>query len=468
MGRKDLKKIASLAMGILILSTQVFAQQYKDWRVCPKFNWEKNWEEWAKITANPEWAFHAKRQQLPEALALGKAWADYLGYDAVSMINKSKLAPDIVPGLVINERNYHRYPGLRKLLPPNFYNLLKKGSYAQLGEVNVCPTQHSYHSWGLLKMTKKNKGLAKVTPEGELLNWKGGVPFPFPKTACEMVHNLDRTGIASDQFSFNPAWFNIFDRKGKQERLQKAYLFWRFWKGRRDLLPIPEDPQEKEVAEKGSVVFIYPFDIKGYAGVRTRFVDPKRDDGFEIYLPFLRRIRKLSGTDTQDPLIGTDIAWEDWKGWWQKLTPYIWPAEYKLIEKDREVLVPVKHSPVYELKGPQRNQIFSSWERRPVWVVEWISKSPTYFYSKRRCWLDKELFILDFIEMYDLRKNLWRKWVFYYGTSPENGYLAVDSAVDVIDHANSHRTAMRTECIPNDPKVTSDYFSLGWLRKMAH
>ncbi len=443
----------------------LFAQQYKDWRKCPKFRWEKNWEEWAKITGNEEWALWAKELQKPKALSLGKAWADYLGYDSVSLVNRSQLAPDIVPDLVINENNYQNYPGLKKLLRPSLYKRLRRGEYAQIPELRIAPTMHRYHSRGRLEATKRYEGTCKLIVDGQqLLNWKAGIPFPHPRNAAEVAHSFDRIGSGSDTTSFNPIDFLMWERKGKFERIIKSQLQWYISKGRYDLPPIPNAPDAHEILEKGSLVIVYPYDLKGYAGVRQRFVDPEKEDSFEFYLPFLRRVRRLSGADTQDPIIGTDIAWEDWKGWWQKLSPKMWPMEYKMVDSQAECLLPVQWLTTYTLKG---DKVLCYWERRPSWVIDAICKTKLYFYSKRRVWIDKELFTDNMDEKYDIRGNLWRDWFEIKMWDPENGYTAW-WGVDVADYPNRHRTIAKMDCIANDPKITDEYFSLGWLRKMAH
>ncbi len=460
------KKILVLFFLSLVTISQIQAEQYRDWQKCPKFSWERNWGEWAKITQDPEWAEWAKRLQSPKALALGKAWADYLGYDAVSITNRSKLAPDIVPGLVITPKNYLNYPGLRQILPPEVYKELQKGGYPKMGSITIVPTQHQYNTWGRLKWTKRYEGTCKIASDGQaLLGWKIGLPFPHPKSAAEVVHSFDRITCCADQLSFNPISFVMFDRKERQERIETAWLYWRNYLGRTDIPPIPSAPEgEGAIMEKGSMVLNYPYDLKGYAGVRVRFADPKKEDSFEMYLPFLRRIRRLSGADTADPIIGTDLPWEDWKAWWQKLSPYIWPMEYSMVE-EREYLCPIRWLTPYRFIGAS---IHEKWERRPCWVIDAIAKTPRYLYSKRRAWIDKEMFALNHINQYDIRGNLWRAYTYLFSLwDPETGELGW-YGFDVVDKYNKHRTCGKMECITNDPRVSDDYFSLGWLRKLAH
>ena len=182
------------------------------------------------------------------------------------------------------------------------------------------------------------------------------------------------------------------------------------------------------------------------------------------YIPALRRTRRLAGTDTQDPIIGTDIPWEDWRGWWQNLSQKVWPAEYS-IASEGIFLVPVKR-----LKRPGRleNELFyTDWEKRPMWVLDIKYKTTQYIYSRRKIYFDKETFQLIMMECYDPRGNLFITWHINMKFYPETGDNCWWMGY-VIDHVNQHITCWTMEAIPNDPHVTEDFFELKFLIKMAH
>src|SRR2546427_8847068 len=49
-----------------------------------------------------------------------------------------------------------------------------------------------------------------------------------------------------------------------------------------------------------------PFDLKGIGLVTYRFIDPGQQDMSFLYLPALRRVRRLSTAQRSDALLGTD------------------------------------------------------------------------------------------------------------------------------------------------------------------
>jgi hypothetical protein len=426
--------------------------------------WLKNLEDFAKKHNDKELMEKVKLYSSEEALKLQKDWRDFLGYDAYSIIKeKSKLYPDIKPGVVITPDNYKQFPSLKKLLPESLYLRLEKGAYGEIPQIRVIPTSQYYHYREILEATKRGVGKPRVGPNSELLNWVAGIPFPFPKTAAEVFHDRDRVDAAGDVLMLNNASYTMFNRKQKLERIERGNTFWLYVKGRTKLPPKPEIPGMEDVLEKSSLIMTYPFDLKGLATLRVKFVDKlKKPDEFMSYIPALRRTRKLAGTDTMDPIVGTDISWEDWRGWWQNLIT--WPTDFKLIGEG-EVLVP---SLVHKLRYQkvEKGKLYTNWEIRPCWILEGRTRSKLYFYSKRRIWVDKEYFMSVHYEMYDVRGNLWKSLLpirYHY----PNGVLSWNFA-DVIDYVNRHRTVMRFNMIVDDPNITLDYFDLKFLIRKAH
>ena len=70
------------------------------------------------------------------------------------------------------------------------------------------------------------------------------------------------------------------------------------------------------------------------------YLDPYKMDQNYMYIPCLRRIRKMSATDTQDPAMGLDAIYDDNEGFRQKLSPVRYPYTYEVLE-EREYLCPV-------------------------------------------------------------------------------------------------------------------------------
>ena len=79
----------------------------------------------------------------------------------------------------------------------------------------------------------------------------------------------------------------------------------------------------------------------------------------------MRRIRKLSGSNTQDPLIASDYAWDDWRDFWINLSTKIHDIKAEYVGEEIQ-LMPAKAFPV-KWRGSQLDMY---WEKRPYYVVD--------------------------------------------------------------------------------------------------
>ena len=141
-----------------------------------------------------------------------------------------------------------------------------------------------------------------------------------------------------------------------------------FYVGRLYVDPKPEMPNTERLAFKETLhPLIEPFDLKGVGFTYYRYVDPAKQDDSWLYLPSLRRVRRLSTAQRSDALFGQDtdvdsyggyagqIAWMDWKFLGEKEVLGAFHAE---------------HFPVKWNDGAIDWAFDDVWEKRKVYVVE--------------------------------------------------------------------------------------------------
>ncbi len=468
MGNRSL--ICSLIICIsmtLLLSTTLALSEEQEYPY-----WVKQWRDWAYSTNNPDFIDWANKLSTPQAIKLGKEWEEYLGYNAVDLVAKDTKAPSIKPGLVITPENVTQYEKeLRELFP---YGLdwevdRLKGEevfgYKAPLEMVIVPTHHGWNDRGYLEASKKYAQLCKLDEKGNLQGWVAGIPFPHPKNALEMVHNYDRLTIMGDNLNSMPLEFGLYGKNGTRERVEKIELHWQNYVGRIKVPPFPVIPGFEDIYEKGSIVALYPYDLKGFAAVRTRYKDDKTEDSFVTYIPSMRRIRRLAGSNTQDPLVGSDVTWEDWKGFWSKMSLH--KAKYELLGETIVLCPSFNPKPIkYEDKYGGRCQRYW-WERRPVWIVKIIYEEPNYIYGARLWVLDKELFAPQQIMWWDQRGRLWKLWDWAWRWNPDNGELDYWNPW-VLDRINKHQTIATHTITLNLPDLSENLFNLRYLSSKAH
>lgn len=153
--------------------------------------------------------------------------------------------------------------------------------------------------------------------------------------------------------------------------------------------------QDEDVGDKSLVVFDSPRDIKGTALLsHAQILDP--DDQW-LYLPALKRVKRISSTNKSGPFVGSEFAFEDFTSTELNKYSYKWLRSEACGEFTCDV---VERYPRYENSGYTR-QI--SWIDQSVYQVRKLD-----FYDRKDALL-KTLELNDYREYQD---GIWRSHTF--------------------------------------------------------
>ena len=324
----------------------------------------------------------------------------------------------IKPGIVITKENFSNYlPELTKLLPPAKLKWYTEGVTKGIVTMPVVETTYYPASLGQQKATKKHRGTARIGADNDLVGWVAGIPFPDPKTAIEIAWDcyptISRTTAHDDLWMYS--WFGLFNKK-KYEKQFVWNLFNRKYRGRTDFPPLGDMPASKKkgICLKESLVIIKPYEVRGFVQLRIRYWDIDKPDKCYAYIPAIRRVRRLTGNDLTDPLLGSDCVPDDFEVWRQKFTSSM---KIKVLAY-QDFLVPItyvgmENKPDYDYK--KLGRFFQvNWEIRPIWVLEIMINDPNYVYSRRVIYIDGVSpdkggnFLLYWGEQYDQKNRLWK------------------------------------------------------------
>jgi hypothetical protein len=140
--------------------------------------------------------------------------------------------------------------------------------------------------------------------------------------------------------------------------------------------------------------------------------------------------------------MGVDLIYDDMDGFTQKISQTRKPYRYELLA-EREFLVPATTkdgSPFLGKEGLEYRNV--TMERRPCYVMKLTQLDPTYVYSYRIIYIDKETFVGYRFENFDRKERLYRTLdAWHWGWFPEMGQLALSGGVFLaVDHQDIHST----------------------------
>jgi hypothetical protein len=318
---------------------------------------------------------------------------------------------DVQPGDVITTANADK---VKDVLSPAMYWCVQHGWPLRIVATKPIALRRAF-----LEATEKYSGQVKLSPDGlRLENFVAGRPFPKidvndPQVAMKIMQNF------SFAISFDDLAMRNFDADTgpisteRPLQVERHFLIDHFrrlyYVGRLYVDPKPEIPNTEGYHYKETLhPMIEPFDLKGVGFTYYRYRDPAKQDDSWLYMPSLRRVRRLSTAQRSDALFGQDtdqdsyggyagsIAWMDWKF---------------LGEKEVLGAFHTTHFPVKWAEGAADWAFDGEWEKRHVYVVEGISKLPQYAFSKRVLYVDKEIYAVPYSDMYDRAGELWKIWV---------------------------------------------------------
>lgn len=370
----------------------------------------------------------------------------------------------IPPGTVIDERNYKQFPELRQLLPSQLAKRLDRGAtrYDLKFPIKIRNTRKLQRTNSEREWEAKNKGKVKYDLEnGTLTNYDAGVPFPEPKDIHEVSWNFAKRSFAGDSYK---AYINflIVDKFGRRKDV--AFDYWQKpWSGRTTIPPVPAYPGTN-VDWKGTTVFTKPYDAAGFSILRFRYLDFNKDDDAWAYMPAIRRIRRFTGADVQDPLFGTDVTMDDYANFQQKIDyKNIFPQKIELGQNLLYGFIDTHVDGNKVLPFDGKSIDVPSWEIRKYYKLTYKIADKGYMYGKRVMWIDYDTYMPVYAEFYDQKDNLFRSWhnpVWWTNDGQRNW-----TGIEILDWINGSRTMLFFRTEPFNFTYSDDIFTQNFLKQ---
>jgi len=406
------------------------------------------------------------------------------------LVSTSSARSDVKPGDRFDASNVAQ---IDSLISPGVRWCVEHGMPIRVVESRKIEMPKAYR-----EATDKYSAQVRLSADGRTLeNYVAGTPFPNidrddPQAATKVMWNYDRRGLATDDLdirNFDADTGTIFGG-GKEMSIERHYLLDHLrrlnYVGRLYIDPKPSKPSEDNVQYRQSLhPILEPFDLMGVGVTSYRYLDPDKQDDSWLYLPALRRVRRLSAAQRSDSLFGQDSDLDSYYGYdghpgWM---------DWRLLgEKEVVGVVHAERYPVKWAPGGGSFAFDEVWETRPVYVIEGKSKFPQYAYSKRVLFIDKEAWVVLFSDIYDRGGRLWKVWINDYsfrhqapgGKTVYPDEMAFGPAIMMVDVQLSHVTHASTPSarFPGEEGVyfnqgeksgtNEKFFTIGHLIESSH
>jgi len=318
---------------------------------------------------------------------------------------------DVRPGEKITGETVGK---VKDMISPGLEWCIAHGWPITIGETKRVEFPRAYR-----EVTEKYAAQVELSADAlHVLNYVAGLPFPNldpkdPQIAYKIMWNYSYNFLTTDDvdlrnFDADTGSIAAHGAMTVERHFLLDHFRRLFWNGRLYVDPKPEKPNRNSYrAQQGLYPILEPFDLKGVGALGYRYLDPAKQDDSWLYLPSLRRVRRLSTAQRSDALFGQDTDVDSYYGY----SGHIAWMEWKFLgERD---LLGVMHARHYPVKWDERvDWAFDEvWEKRRVYVLEGTSKLPQYAYGKRVLFIDKEAWVIPHTDIYDRAGELWKIWI---------------------------------------------------------
>ena len=390
---------------------------------------------------------------------------------------------------------------IQDLLPPALFRAVEKGEWtiptAKLDFPLRLPDR-------FVSASEKNEGKFGINEKGNIIDKATGkfptynvygMPFPKidpkdPKVAEKIMWNFNfqKYRFKGDHFDTRQMYIA---RAGYEREIIGLQWFLNF-QGRPQDDEVKNNP--KNFLTNEMTLAKAPMGLKGTSSMNWEYQD-ERDNTVFVYVPVIRRVRQMGGAERSAPSYGSD-SWQD--------NAYLWSGKNTMMkwkfvgERTLLIAVPSLKKQVVEENSDGSMPVVTvdskwgfrtpGWKGapwvptscfyipRPVWVVEGNHQDPYYNFGKHIMYVDKELYIIWYKEVFDKGGESWKFCPFITSLTESksgNNLLGWQSMILTIDTKYKHAT-----CVDKLPdrgtgvflplsRLGPDYFTIGKLQEIS-
>jgi len=185
--------------------------------------------------------------------------------------------------------------------------------------------------------------------------------------------------------------------------------------------------------KKSIMFFLSPADVKGTGFLTWEYDNPDKDDDRWLYLPAMKKTRRISGTSAKkDYFMGTDFTYDDMGG--------------RNVDEDSHKLLKTEKTDGYD-----------------CWVIESKPRDPKDMYSKKVSWIRKDCLFAHQVEFYDKMGSLL-KTLTISNIEKIDGFWTAQK-MHIINHQTSHQTILLMSETKYNIKIDENLFTVSNLER---
>jgi hypothetical protein len=315
---------------------------------------------------------------------------------------------------------------IKPFLPPEFWNNRDFFFYDGM-KMEIGPFYRDYTpAKEYVEATKANKGKAKIGPDESLEGHIAGQPFPIEDINCK----------GDPQAGIKIIWDFDYQWEGDGTNTKYFYSYWDrgeqlplYYEGtsrtvqlshrvEKDLLDTQEGDLFRGEKRRGAfgVEVIAPFDARGIALITYRYKssdgprDQAKNDDTWVYVPTLRRVRRISTAQRTDAVSGTDFTFDDLRSFAGIVPQYTWEClgEMDILAPMNSKVKAYPYTKDHNFGPYGLSYADDRWELRKAIKIRMTPKNKDHPYHHKDIYIDKQTMAPLYSFAYDQKEELWK------------------------------------------------------------
>jgi hypothetical protein len=335
----------------------------------------------------------------------GAAGPKFKEGDVITMDKLESIKPFLPPEFW-NNRDFFFYDGMKMEIGPSFRDYSPAKQYVDA--------------------TAQFKGKSKIGPDESLEGYTAGQPFPIEDINCK----------GDPQAGVKVIW--DFDRRWEGDGARTRF-FYSYW-DRGEQLPLYYEGTSKTIAlsarvekdlldtqegdlfrgEKRKTAFgvevTAPFDARGIALITYRYKsseaprDQAKNDDTWVYVPTLRRVRRISTAQRTDAVSGTDFTFDDLQSFAGIVPQYTWQClgEMDILAPMNSKVKAYPYTKDHNFGPYGLSYADDRWELRHAIKIRMTPKNKDHPYHHKDIYIDKQSMSPLYSFAYDQKEELWK------------------------------------------------------------
>ncbi len=315
---------------------------------------------------------------------------------------------------------------LKPYLPQQFWDNRDFFFYEGM-QLEIGPTQYDYSEADEFKAaTERFKGQARIGPDNSLENYVAGRPFESEEIDC----------LGDPQAGVKWMWNFDYRWDGDGARASFYYSYWDrgeqlplYYQGSAKTVKLSSRIEAEYLEKNGGDIFRgekrknafgvqvdAPFDARGIMLISYRYKstdkprsEAKNDDTW-VYVPTLRRVRRISSAQRTDAVAGTDFTFDDLSSFAGIIPQYEWQClgEMKMVAPMNSKVKAYPYEKEHNFGPYGLSFADDRWELRDVVLIRMKPKNTDHPYHHKDIYLDKNSLTTLYSFAYDQKEELWK------------------------------------------------------------